>query len=243
MNPHASSVITANSLFSKPLESNVIVQSKRYLQIAFNYDTVFMERILCQIPKEDNIIIEVGTPYIKLEGSDAIKNVRKLWNGLILADIKTTDGAVQEVEEVALSGANAATVLGTSSKETIDLFIAECKKFNMSSVIDMIHVDDPLKVLRKLKTPPNVVELHIGRDEENVWGKLIEYRHVRRIRSKFNVVISAAGGISFKEAESAVFNGADIVVVNLVRNVDKWKGISEKTDITTAVNKFLRTLK
>lgn len=216
---------------------------KRYLQIAFNYDTSFLYHRIQKIPMDDRIIIEVGTPFIKLDGARAIKAARSRWDGLIVADIKTTDGALQEVSEVAAAGADGATVLGTSSKETTDIFIAKCRENGLISIIDMIHVSDPLKVLRRLNKPPDVVKLHIGRDEETVWGRMIEYRHVRRILSKFDVKISAAGGISFKEAESAVFNGADIVVVNLVRSGDPWKGITEGMDVTESINKLLETLK
>ncbi|MCD6279862.1 orotidine 5'-phosphate decarboxylase [Candidatus Micrarchaeota archaeon] len=215
----------------------------RYLQIAFNYNTPFLNTILPKIPKNERIMIEVGTPFIKLEGAAAIQRTKRLWNGLVIADIKVADGAVQEVREVANAGADGATVLGTSSKQTIDIFINECKREGIISIIDMVHVKDPLNVLRTLKNQPDVVELHLGRDEENVWGKIIEYRHVRRIRSKYDVKISSAGGIGFKEAESAVFNGADIVVVNLVRSGDPWKGVMDSMDITASINKLLKILR
>ena len=54
--------------------------------------------------------------------------------------------------------------------------------------------------MRPLKQPPDVMVLHRGRDEENVRGKVIQYRHVNRIRSKYDVSISAAGGVDLKEA-------------------------------------------
>ena len=84
--------------------------------------------------------------------------------------------------------------------------------------------------------------LHRGRDEETTQGKVIQYRHVNRIRSKFDVNISAAGGVNLKEARSAIFNGANIVVVNLVRPGDPWKGISTTEDIAGITRALLEAI-
>ncbi len=66
----------------------------RYLQIAFNYDTRMVGWLLPRIPHSDRILIEAGTPYIKREGMAGIHYIRRLWRGLIVADIKVTDGPV-----------------------------------------------------------------------------------------------------------------------------------------------------
>jgi 3-keto-L-gulonate-6-phosphate decarboxylase len=112
----------------------------------------------------------------------------------------------------------------------------------MNSMIDMLGVKDPLKVLMQLRTPPNVVVLHLGRDEESTRGKMIQYRHVNRVRSKFNVLISAAGGVDLKGARSAIFNGANIVVANLVHPADPWTGISTESDVAEMAQQFLTTI-
>jgi len=106
----------------------------------------------------------------------------------------------------------------------------------------MIGVHDPLEVLRPLRVPPDVVVLHLGRDEETTRGKLIQYRHVNRIRSKFPVIISAAGGVGIGEARSAIFNGANIVVANIVQSGDVWRGISAGEDLGQMSREFLTTI-
>lgn len=73
-------------------------------------------------------------------------------------------------------------------------------------------------------------------------GKMIKYRHVKRVRSKSDVLISAAGGVDLKEARSAIFNGANIVVANLVRPGDPWRGISTETDVAQMAQQFLATI-
>jgi 3-keto-L-gulonate-6-phosphate decarboxylase len=109
-------------------------------------------------------------------------------------------------------------------------------------MIDMLGVKDPLKVLMQLRTPPEVVVLHLGRDEESTRGKVIQYRHVNRVRSKFDVLLSAAGGVDLKEARSAIFNGANIVVANLVKPEDPWTGISTASDVAEMARQFLTTI-
>ncbi len=219
------------------LETNV-----RYLQVAFNEDWAQARRILPEIMESDRILIEAGTPYIKREGVAGIRAIRSRWAGPIVADLKTTDGGAEEVAMVRAAGATAATALGSSPVETLDVFIAACKRLDMDAMIDMLGVRDPLGVLMKLKRPPKVVVLHRGRDEEGTRGKVIQYRHVNRVRSKFDVIISAAGGVDLREARSAIFNGANIVVVNIVTPGKPWEGIPADSDVGAMTREFLTTI-
>lgn len=221
----------------------MLEHKKRYLQIAFNYDLSLVYSLMPKIPFSDRILIEAGTPFIKNEGSRGISVISFLWPDTVVADIKIVDGAGNEVVNAHNSGANAITAAGNAPTETLDIFIQKCQELELISMIDMVGVQDPLRVLMKLKTPPDVVTLHRGRDEEQTQGKNIEYRHIRRIKSKFDVIISAAGGVDLKEARSAVFNGADIVVVNLVKPGDPWVGIPTTADISELSNQFLNTIK
>jgi len=214
----------------------------RYLQIAFNYDIGLVLRLLPTIAPSERILIEAGTPFIKREGLRGIRAIRRLWGGHIVADLKTIDGAAGEVQMARAAGATAATVLGSSPPEALDLFIALCTRLELASMIDMLGVEDPLDVLMRLKKPPDVVVLHLGRDEESTRGKVIQYRHVNRVRSKFDVIVSAAGGVDLKGARSAIFNGANIVVANLVQPGDPWTGIRTDTDVAAMARQFLATI-
>jgi bifunctional enzyme Fae/Hps len=214
----------------------------RYLQLAFNYDARMVGWLLPRVPYSPRILIEAGTPFIKREGMAGIRYIRRLWPGLVVADIKVADGAAEEVRMVRAAGANAVTVLGNAPRETLEIFIAECQASGMISMMDMIGVRDPLEVLRPLQKPPDVLVLHLGRDEETSRGKLIQYRHVNRVRSKFPVLISAAGGVGIREARSAIFNGANIVVANIVQPGDAWRGISAAEDIGQMSQEFLTTI-
>jgi bifunctional enzyme Fae/Hps len=214
----------------------------RYLQIAFNYDQSLVRQVLPHIPASDRILIEAGTPYIKREGMDGIRLIKRLWRGQIVADLKVADGALGEVDMAHQAGATAATILGTAPTESINLFIERCQVLDMLSMIDLIGVDEPLHVLRPLRRAPDIAVIHRGRDEEATRGKVIRYRQVNRIRSKFNSLISAAGGVDLREARSAIFNGANIVVTNLVHPGDDWTGIQTTDNITEIVHQFLETI-
>ena len=214
----------------------------RYLQIAINYDLRMAMRTIPAIPQSDRILIEAGTPFIKLEGMNGVRAIRRMWPGHIVADMKVADGAIGEVEMARRAGATAVTILGNAPTESHDLFIKRCEDLNMLSMIDLIGVQDPLIVLRPLRKAPDIVVIHRGRDEESTHGKMIEYRQVNRIRSKFDALISAAGGVDLREARSAIFNGANIVVANIVNPADGWTGIKTTDDITAIAQKFLETI-
>lgn len=221
---------------------NKLDNNVRYLQIAFNYDLRSAMQTLRAIPFSDRILIEAGTPFIKLEGMAGVQLLSRSWDGHLVADMKVSDGAVAEVDMARRAGATAATILGNAPTESLNLFIDRCSQLSMLSMIDLLGVDDPLDVLRPLRVPPDVVVIHRGRDEENTRGKMIRYRQINRIRSKYDVLISAAGGVDLREARSAIFNGANIVVANIVRPEDGWTGIQTTDDITTIAEQFLETI-
>ncbi len=219
------------------LQNNV-----RYLQLAFNDTLAAALGVLRQIPPSPRILIEAGTPFVKREGMRGIREIRRRWPGQIVADIKITDGAVGEVDMARRAGATAVTAMGSSPVETLDLFVTHCRRLGLDSMIDMLGVSDPLKVVWRLKAPPKVMVLHRGRDEESTRGKVIEYRHVKRVKSKYDVIISAAGGVDLREARSAIFNGASIVVVNIVRPDTPWEGIRYGQDVGAVARQFLDTI-
>ena len=148
----------------------------RYLQIAFNYDISLVRHILPRIPASPNILIEAGTPFIKREGLRGIYEMRRMWGGLIVADMKISDGAINEVDMTRQAGADAVTIMGSAPIETVNLAIERCEQVNLISMVDLLGIDEPLHVFRSMLHKPGAAVLHLGRDEENTTGKLIQYR-------------------------------------------------------------------
>lgn len=200
----------------------ILSRKKKYLQVALNSTLAEARSIIMKLPVSDRIIIEAGTPLIKEYGSDAISQLYAMWSmrvqgqfePYIVADLKTMDRAEREVQLSKESGASAAVCLGLAPIETVTSFIAECAEQGMDSMVDMMNVEHPIKVLRQYKQMPDVVILHRGVDEEKFnKNKPIPYVQIHKIRSSYNVMISMAGGDTIREVQRAVFNDANIVVV------------------------------
>jgi len=186
----------------------------------------------------ERVIIEAGTPFIKKYGIQAIRDIRSMWatrwwgknvTPYIVADLKTMDRGSTEVIMAREAGASAVVALGQSPLETINSFIDSCARLKVDSMLDMMNVEAPVKVLRKLKKLPDVVILHRGVDEEDFnRNKPIPYIQINKVRSSFDVMISTAGGDTIREVKRAIFNDADIVVV--------WRDLS-------LVSEFLKEIK
>lgn len=131
----------------------------------------------------------------------------------LVADIKCADLADKEIDVVSDTGASAATCLGVAPIETIDNFIQKCRQFNLDSIIDMINVEEPLSILGKLQSPPDVVVLHRGVDELAKENKKLPYYQIKKIKGSYDVLVAVAGADTLADAEEAFFNDADIVIL------------------------------
>jgi len=218
----------------------ILERRKKYLQVALNSTLGEAREIIFQLPISERILIEVGTPLLKIYGTEAISEIRATTSDstYIIADNKCADLGAREVEMMATAGANAATCLGVAPIETIDNFIDECKKFKIDSMIDMMNVENPLMILKKLKKIPDVVILHRGVDEgEFKKEKQIPYYQIKQIKGSYNnILISVAGGDTIREVQRAIFNEADVVVV--------WKNFYRpNAETANLAEEFLKNIK
>ncbi|MHA1794768.1 MAG: orotidine 5'-phosphate decarboxylase / HUMPS family protein [Promethearchaeota archaeon] len=216
-----------------------LTPNQRYIQIAFNGTIQQVRRILPRIRYDPRIWIEAGTPFIKREGTRGINLIRRMWRGVVVADLKITDGAIDEVNFAVNAGASAVTAMGSSPVATLNRFIAACNARNVYSMIDMLGVSDPLKKMQPLKMKPDCVVIHKGRDEESVARSIIRYKDISKIRSKYDVFISVAGGIVPLRVRTAYFNGADIVILNVVKSTDENEGINENSNFEQLIPQIL----
>lgn len=235
-----------NTCYNKDMLSKKV----HYLQIALNNTLEEAQSIIGILPLDKRIILEAGTPLIKSYGEQGISLINDWWTErifsiapdllfvpYIVADMKCQDRGTTEVIIAKRAGASAITVNGGAPIETINILIEECQKANLDSMIDMMNVDAPIKILRKLKKLPNVVLLHRGVDEEIFnEDKPIPYQQINKIRSSFDVLIAMAGGDTIREVQRAVFNDANIAIV--------WKEFYESSDKTAQLaEEFLRHIK
>ncbi len=219
---------------------------QHYLQVALNGTLADARAVIDILPANDRIIIEAGTPLIKRYGVDVVTTLLSLWRNklpfgtahpYVVADMKTMDRGRDEVAMCAFAGASGVIALGNAPTETLNVFITACDEFGIDAMVDMMNVEYPVSVLRKLKKQPRVVILHRGVDEErDNREKMLPLHEIRRVKGAYDMLVSVAGGDTAREIQSAAFNDANIVVI--------WKSVFERNEKTLEiVESFLKTIK
>ena len=171
--------------------------------------------------------VEIGTPLIKSEGTEAIRTFRKKYPGKkIIADTKTMDTGGFEVEIAAKAGADIITVLGLADDSTISEAVMAARKYGAEVEVDMINVPDKVKrAVEVEKLGVSYVCLHMGIDQQ-MKGEEPPLEILKRIVEATNIPIAVAGGITAENAHSYVETGASIVIVG--------GGITKTQDIAGA---------
>jgi 3-hexulose-6-phosphate synthase/6-phospho-3-hexuloisomerase len=170
--------------------------------------------------------LEAGTPLIKSEGLEALRQLKSRWpDRVIVADMKTMDAGRSEVECAAKAGARVVGVLGAASDATIKECIEAARNYGAEIVVDMIQVDDVVARAKAVETMgANYVGIHLAIDEQmqgkTPWDKL------REVAKAVSLPIAVAGGINSETAALALEAGASIVIVG--------GAITKATDATAA---------
>ncbi len=207
-----------------------------YLEVALDIpDWRRVEGIVRALPKSDAIIIEAGTPLIKRYGVEVVQKIHQLRpETVVFADLKTLDTGNLEARMAGDATADVIGFSGLAPVSTQEKFIEECKKVGALSLMDTLNVPNPVKVLKKLKVTPDIVELHRAIDVEQVKGS--EWRNIGEVRKVCgnNVLVAVAGGIRVNKVEKALKAGADILVVG--------RAITAAKDVTGAARAFLQRM-
>ena len=207
-----------------------------YLEVALDIpDWRRVEGIVRALPKSDAIIIEAGTPLIKRYGVEVVQKIHQLRpETVVFADLKTLDTGNLEARMAGDATADVIGFSGLAPVSTMEKFIEECKKVGALSLMDTLNVQNPVKVLKKLKVTPDIVELHRAIDVEQVKGS--EWRNIGEVRKVCgnNVLVAVAGGIRVDKVEKALKAGADILVVG--------RAITAAKDVTGAARAFLQRM-
>ncbi|MCL1984215.1 MAG: orotidine 5'-phosphate decarboxylase, partial [Methanomassiliicoccaceae archaeon] len=179
--------------------------------------------------------IEVGTPLIKSEGSEAIRVLRREFPGRkLIADTKTMDVGSFEVEIAAKAGADIITVMGLSDDSTISEAVMAARKYGAEVMVDMLNVPDIRErsgTVEKLGV--SYICLHMGIDQQ-MRGKEAPTDVLKDVVSITSVPIAVAGGITAETAVNYVEAGASIVIVG--------GGIIKTSDITGAARNMKKAM-
>ena len=209
--------------------------SPPYLQIALdlvNRDE--LNHILAEIPHDDKILIEAGTPLIKKFGISIIETILHHHpKSYIIADLKTLDVGWLEVQIAAEKNASAVAISGLASIETIESSLKEAKEKNVDIIIDLMNVSDPLNLLKQLSRKPEIILFHRGIDQE---GRAQHpWTAIKNIKETFpTILVAVAGGLDLKTSSKALENKADIIIIG--------REITQAKEIKSTVKSFLELL-
>ncbi len=158
--------------------------------------------------------IEAGTPLIKSEGMNAVRELRAAFPGhVICADMKVMDAGATEVEMAAKAGANVVFILGCAPDSCISEAVLAGKKYGVKVAADLISVKDPpARAVELEKMGIDIINIHVGLDQQVLGIKPIDL--VKQIKAAITgtAQISAAGGINSETAVQAWEAGADIII-------------------------------
>ena len=209
-----------------------------YLQVAMDLvDMNQVGRVLTELPQNDHLIIEAGTPLIKQFGLSVIGEIRKMRpSAFIIADLKTLDTGNLETRMCANASADAVVISGLAPISTIEKAVLEARKTGIYAVVDMLNVSSPLnlvKELAKINALPHVIEMHRAIDAEGsdyAWGDIPAIKKA----AGGKILVATAGGIRVNVAKKALASGADILVVG--------RAITASKNIHHAAEEFLEEI-
>ncbi len=166
--------------------------------------------------------IEAGTPLIKSEGMDAVREMKKALSGVkIVADMKTVDTGAMEVEMAAKAGADIVAMLASSDDSTIADAMRAARKYGVKLMMDLLTVPDPVKRSIELDAlGVDYICVHVGIDQQMTGKDTIDF--LKEIVKVVKTPVAAAGGIDSVTGARAIASGAAIVIVggSIVRSAD-----------------------
>jgi len=157
--------------------------------------------------------LEAGTPLIKSEGLDAVRELRKRFpRHTIVADMKIMDVGKIESESAFKTGANIVCVLGVADDSTIRECREAARNYGGKVMVDLINLADPLKRAREMKKMDiDYLGMHTSIDEQMRGGE--PFYQLKKISQEIDIPLAVAGGINSETAVRAVEAGATIIVV------------------------------
>ena len=199
--------------------------SPPYLQVALDLDNEqAMAKIINDLPDNDRILLEAGTPLVKKFGVGIIGKIRALRpDAFIIADLKTLDVGRVEVKMAADETADAVAISGLGTVESIAKAIHETQKQGIYSILDMMNVAEFEKKLAKLPEDlkPDIVLLHRNVDMETYRAEhgedtsdMTEWGNIKDIKAALGPkgLVAVAGGIKPNNVEEAITKGANIII-------------------------------
>ncbi len=157
--------------------------------------------------------VEAGTPLIKSEGLDAVRELKKAFpDHRIVADMKVMDTGAFEVEIAAKAGADLVTILGAADDDTIADGVRGGELYGAEVVVDLLGVADPIgRAKRAAELGAAAVCWHVGIDMQ--MQAKTPFAVLRELAKASPVPVAVAGGLNSESVAPAVRAGAQILIV------------------------------
>ena len=157
--------------------------------------------------------IEAGTPLIKSEGVEVIRQLRKTFpDKVIVADLKTMDTGAFEIEIAAKAGADVVTVMGVTDDATIAEAVKAARRYGAKIMVDLMRVEDKPKRAKELQDlGVDYLNLHVSIDEQMIARTPLE--ELRAVCKVASLPVAVAGGLNSETVAQAVEAGASIIIV------------------------------
>jgi len=157
--------------------------------------------------------VEAGTPLIKSEGLDAVRQLREAFpEKKIVADMKTADTGRLEMEAAAKAGADYAIVLGAASESTIREAIEVGKSYGLGIGVDLLGIEEPEPLVERLAPwGAAFLSVHCPVDVQMRGGS--PFGMLERLARVTDLPLAVAGGLNSETAPKAVAAGASIIVI------------------------------
>ncbi len=186
--------------------------------------------------------LEAGTPLIKSEGLNSVRELKRRFpNHIIVADMKTMDVGTVEVEMASKAGADIICILGVADDFTIKEAVKAAGRYGSRIMVDLIRVHDVVLRAKEVeKFGADFLCLHVGVDQQMRSENPLE--DVKRVASNVNIPIAVAGGLNSESAPKVIDAGAMIAIVGsaIIKSSDVKdaaliikKSIMEKKVITS----------
>ncbi len=171
--------------------------------------------------------LEAGTPLIKSEGMDIVRQLREQFpDKTIVADMKTMDTGALETEMAAKAGADIISILAASDDGTIRDAVTSARKYGAKLMIDLISSPDMIRRAKEVeKLGAQFLCIHIGIDEQMHGKKPLSI--LKELVKHTTLPVAVAGGLNSETVPEVVKAGAQIIIVGGA--ITKAKNVTEAT--------------
>src|SRR2546427_9087991 len=182
--------------------------------------------------------LEAGTPLIKSEGMEVVRELKKSCPGKkIVADLKTMDTGAFETEIAAKAGADVITVMGVTDDATSLEAVKAARRYGAKIMVDLMRVPDkPARAKELEKLGVDYLNMHVSIDEQMIAHTPLQ--ELKAVASATSLPVAVAGGLNSETVAQAVAAGASILIVGGA--IIKAENVA---DATRTIQKAIRSRK